>query len=194
MAEKLIKSSNVHPKFSMCCLSGNIVLPPLHPISPELHHLITAQDNFGKSFCDHIHTYNNALSMTSISRKINETINNGEEAVNDGVVPYVFKLHGELSHKSGSLLPPEGQSPVYAQLYIYDPADAANFHMADAWNTQLDHHTLVTLQDILHCCHPAAQMYRQAHELTRNMPPEQQCKKSESLQVAVGSQKGWSHR
>ena len=48
--------------------------------------------------------------------------------------------------------------------------------MANAWNAHLDHHTLITLQDMLYRCHPAVQMYKQAHELTRNMPPEQQCK------------------
>ena len=48
--------------------------------------------------------------------------------------------------------------------------------MANAWNAHLDHHTLLTLQDMLYCRHPAVQMYKQAHELTRNMPPEQQCK------------------
>ena len=176
MAEHLTASSNRNPRFGMCCLSGKIVLPPLHPVPPELLQLLTAQDDIGKSFRDHIRTYNNALAMTSIGRKIDESVNNGEEAVNDGVGPYVFKLHGELSHKIGSLLPSEGEPPVYAQLYIYDPADAVNFRMANAWNTQLDRNTLVVLQDMLYRRHPAVQMYKQAHELTRNMLPEQQCK------------------
>jgi hypothetical protein len=112
----------------MCCLSGKIVLPPLHPVPPELWELLTTQDVIGKAFCEHIHTYNKALAMTS---KTDETVNEGEEGVNDGIGPYVFKLHGELFHRSGSLLPPEGESPVYAQLYIYDPGDAANFWMAN---------------------------------------------------------------
>jgi hypothetical protein len=107
--------------------------------------------------------------MTSIGRKVDESINDGEG-------PYIFRLHSALSHKSGSLLLPEGEPPVFAQLYIYDPADAVNFQMANRWNTQLNHHTMVTLQDMLHRHHPAVQMYKQAHELTRNMPPEQQCK------------------
>ena len=155
MAEHFTVSSNRNPRFGMCCLSGKIVLPPLHPVPPELLQLLTAQDNIGKSFRDHIRTYNNALAMTSIGRKVDESVNNGEEAVNDGVGPYVFKLHGQLSHRIGSLLPAEGESPVYAQLYIYDPADAVNFRMANAWNSQLDRTTLVILQDMLYRCHPA---------------------------------------
>jgi hypothetical protein len=169
MAERLTSSSNLRPKFGMCCLSGKITLPPLHQPPPELMQLLTSQDPVSKDFREHIRNYNNALAMTSIGRKVDESINDGEG-------PYIFRLHGALSHKSGSLLPPEGEPPVFAQLYIYDPADAVNFQMANRWNTQLDHHTMVTLQDMLHRHHPAVQMYKQAHELTRNMPPEQQCK------------------
>jgi hypothetical protein len=146
-------------------------LPPLHPPPPELLQLLTAQDDVSKRFRDHIRTYNNALAMTSLGRRMEE-----HENLNDGAGPYVFSLHGELSHKSGSLLPAEGEAPVYAQLYIYDPADAVNFRTANTWNRNLDHHTLVTLQDMIHRHHPAVQMYKQAYELTRNMPPEQQCK------------------
>ena len=144
MAEHLTASSNTNPRFGMCCLSGKIELPPLHPVPPELLQLLTVQDDIGKSFRDHIHNYNNTLAMTSIGRKIDESVNNGEDAVNDGVGPYVFKLHGELSHKAGSLLPPDRESPVFAQLYVYDPADAVNYCMANAWNAHLDHHTMVT--------------------------------------------------
>jgi hypothetical protein len=146
MAEHLTASSRINPRF-MCCLSGKIVLPPLEQPPPELLHLLTAQDDIGNSFCDHIRTYNNALTMTSISHKIDESVNNGPEAVNDGFGPYVFKLHGELSHRSGSLLPPKGQSSVYAQLYIYDPTDSMDCCMENSWNAHLHHNTLATLKE-----------------------------------------------
>lgn len=34
--------------------------------------------------------------------------------------PYSFVLSGQNHHLIGSLLPPPGNPPVYAQLYIYD--------------------------------------------------------------------------
>jgi len=40
--------------------------------------------------------------------------------INKGPGPYVFKINGQVHHRIGSLLPDEGKSPVYAQLYIYD--------------------------------------------------------------------------
>ena len=132
MAECLTASSNTNLRFGMCCLSGKINLPCLHPVPPNLLHLLTAQDDIGKSFRDHICTYNNALAMTSIGCKIDNSVNNGEEAVNNGVGLYIFKLHGELSHKIGSLHPPDGEPSIYAQLYIHDPADAINSWMANA--------------------------------------------------------------
>ena len=80
-----------------------------------------------------------------------------DQSVNNGVGPYIFKLHN-LSHRISSLL---------------SEADAVNFHLANAWNCQLSCNTLVLLQDMLYCCHSAVQIYKQAHELTRNMLPDQ---------------------
>ena len=151
MAKHLTASSLANPRFVICCLSGKIVLPPLHPVPPELLHLLTAQDDISKSFHDHIRTYNNALTMTSIGRKIDESVNNGEQAVNNGFGPYVFKLHGELCHKIGSLLPPEGEPPVYAQLYIYDL-----MLLISGWPMHGMHSSIITLWSPSKTCSTAA--------------------------------------
>ncbi|XVF80466.1 hypothetical protein PTKIN_Ptkin15bG0076200 [Pterospermum kingtungense] len=37
--------------------------------------------------------------------------------------PYVFRLCGQNHHKIGSLLPVDGETPKFAQLYIYDTAN-----------------------------------------------------------------------
>ena len=52
--------------------------------------------------------------------------------------PYVFKVQGHLCHKARSLIPREGQAPVYAQLYIYNAQDALNSHINHATNASLD--------------------------------------------------------
>ncbi len=108
--------------------------------------------------------------MTSVGRDINRSINEG------GQGPYTFVLHGQLSHWAGSLLPNEDAAPRYAQLYIYDTDVALNHCLQHHANIQLNPQTLATLQDMLYRSHPAVQLYRQAFELTRNMPPEQQCR------------------
>ena len=102
--------------------------------------------------------------------------NKDKEINRHGGGPYVFKVQGCLCHKAGSLIPREGQAPVYAQLYIYDAQDALNFHMNHAENAFLDCTTMQTLQDMLYCHHPGIGLYKQAIELTRKMGPDQQCK------------------
>ena len=108
--------------------------------------------------------------MTSVGRKVDESLNQR------GGGPWSYRLYGELIHRAGSLLPPEGVAPIYSQLYIYNPATALTHHQLNQWNSALDPHTLATLQNMLYTLHPGVQMYKQAFELTRNLPPQQQCR------------------
>ena len=54
-----------------------------------------------------------------------------DHSINQGNGPPVFRIQGELAHWSGTLLPEPGHSPVYAQLYIYDPSTAVGYRMAN---------------------------------------------------------------
>ena len=56
----------------------------------------------------------------------------------------MFKVQGRLYHCIGSLLPQPDSSPVYAQLYIYDPQEALDFRMNNAANTTLNRQTMQT--------------------------------------------------
>ena len=132
--------------------------------------LLSGQNHIAKQFRENIRKYNNALAMTSLDCKVDESVNR------NGAGPYVFKVHGQLSHKAGSLLPSEGQTPLYSQLYIYDGSEALNYRMGHAANHNLDRGTMQILQDTLYNHHPGVAMYKQALELTANMPPEHQCK------------------
>ena len=98
----------------MCCYQGKISLPSLDATPHDLHNYLTSQDPVAKEFHNHICTYNYALAMTLVGRELNYTINQHGEG------PYTFILQGRLNHLAGSLLPAEGNAPVYAQLYIHD--------------------------------------------------------------------------
>ena len=160
--EKIQKSRIEDPDFGMCCLRGKIKIPKLDDPPPELLNLLSGQDDISKKFHDHIRTYNNALAMTSLGCQQDNAINNGGG-------PYVFKVQGRLCHRSGSLIPWEGQHPVFAQLYIYDPQEALQFRMNHPANSDLHIQTMQTLQDMLHRRHPAVQLYKQAIEMTQNV-------------------------
>jgi len=153
----------------MCCYSGKVSLPSLHAIPPKLYNLLADHaDPRGTAFQDNICNYNNALAMTSVGRQLNHTLNNSGG-------PWVFKLHGQLTHRIRSLLSQPIFAPSHAQLYIYNIQYALQCHMARPVNSGLDPHTLQKLQNMLYCCHPAVQLYKQAWELTANLPLEQQC-------------------
>jgi hypothetical protein len=167
--ERLTKSSKRHPKFGMCCYSGKIILPKLHKLPQELYKYLVGSDPISKGFRLNIRTYNNALAMTSVGRKLDYSVNMGRG-------PYVFKLHGELSHRIGSLLPAEGEEPLYAQLYVIDTAHAHDMRMINPWNAMLDAGVMQNLQDMLHNCHPAVQFFKQAFTKTSNMSRDQNCR------------------
>ena len=137
---------------------------------PELLDLLTRQDEVGKKFRDHIRNYNNALAMTSLGCDQDKNINR------DGGGPYVFKVHGRLYHQSGSLIPNQGRRPIYSQLYIYDPQDALDYRMNHTANSMLDRTTMETLQDMLYRRHPGVQLYKQAFQITRDIPLGQNCR------------------
>ena len=157
MDEKLSASHRNHPTFGTCCFNGKIDLPKLHEPPPELCQLLEGTDVVAKNFRKDIRRYNNALAMTSVGCKT-------DNSVNQGAGPYVFKIHGKLTHHSGSLLPAPNGHPTYAQLYIYDPAIALDYHMGHQANSTLHRETMQQLQDMLWRKHPGVQLYRQAHE------------------------------
>ena len=77
--------------------------------------------------------------MTLVGRKLDNSINRA------GGGPYTFRLHGELIHRAGSLLPPDGDPPIYAQLYIYDLEVALNHRLLNQHNSNLHPDTLRVL-------------------------------------------------
>ena len=99
--EHLTRSSLRSPKFGKCCLSGKIWLPTLNQPPPELHNLLSSQDPRAKGFRTNIRKYNDTLAMTSVGRNLLPM---------EGGGPYVFKVHGSLSHWAGFLLPISLQS------------------------------------------------------------------------------------
>lgn len=66
-----------------------------------------------KYLLQHIRPYNNMFYFTSMGGKIDRSVNSGH-------APPVFRMHGQIFHLIGSMLPSDGESPKFAQLYIND--------------------------------------------------------------------------
>ena len=116
--ERLTASRKDNVVFGTCCNSGRVELPPLEPPLDVIKKLFTRQDPTSKEFRSNIRQYNNAFTFTSLGVPKRRVV------THTGGGPYSFQIHGELCHWSGSLTPSEGEDPVFAQLYIYDPATA----------------------------------------------------------------------
>lgn len=118
--ERINKQRNtIVPDFSLCCGHGKVKLPPLQEPPIIMKKLLSGEDSRSKHFTQNIRGYNMMFSFTSMGGKIDNTVNNGSG-------PYVFKLHGLNYHRIGSLLPEEGSTPKFAQLYIYDTENEVN--------------------------------------------------------------------
>ena len=100
--------------FTMCCLKGKVMLPSLKKPPATLDRLFFNKDTpDSKNFYDNIRQYNNMFSFTSMSGKVNHSLNSGG-------APYSYVLSGMNYHYIGDLTPSEGHKPVFSQLYIHD--------------------------------------------------------------------------
>ncbi|KIJ10636.1 hypothetical protein PAXINDRAFT_85770 [Paxillus involutus ATCC 200175] len=161
-SEKLSKSTRLHKHFGMCCLEGQVQLKPFLAWPPELNQLFLNDHQFVKKICH----YNSTLAFTSLGVGVDERMTHRSGTSS-------FRIHGGLHHFMGSLLPPEGQDPCYAQLYIYDAEEATEICLHRDGNQQLDHDILHNLHDMLLNHHPYVNIYKHAHQVLLEKPPEQ---------------------
>ena len=119
--------------FSLCCLKGKVVLPPLKKPPDFLNHLFFDKDSKeSKNFYANIRQYNNMFSFTSMGGQIMNVNERGRG-------PYSFVLSGQNYHNIGSLLPVEGARPVYSQLYIFDTDNEVANRISAVTYVQINH-------------------------------------------------------
>jgi hypothetical protein len=164
-AEKLTSSTRNDKKFGMCCLQGQVQLPLLPEPPATLRDLLCGRSALSPHFHKHIRQYNSALAFTSLGVKIDHSVT-GTTGV------YSFRVHGELCHKMGSLLPEnETMEKSYAQLYVHDPDEALNIRQRR--NPACQRPIMHALQDMLYNVNPFIPVYQQAHRILSSKPPEQ---------------------
>ena len=152
--EKDQNSSKKSPSFAVCCAGGKVNLPPLLRPPPYLLDLYTLPGSVSNSFRKNVRAYNNLLSCASFGANIDKGFQ--KRSVSN------FQIHGQVYHCIGPLLPEDGHSPMFAQLYIYDTAhENENRHsiMQD-----LDSDILQRLQNMLDEFNPYIQSFRQARD------------------------------
>jgi hypothetical protein len=149
------------PVFSTCCAKGKVILPPLQELPPPLNILLTGTDLCSRTFRQNIRMYNSALSFTSIGAKIDQQIT-GTSGI------YTFRIHGEMYHRIGSLLPNPETQPQFAQIYIYDTDHEIQNRLSII--PDLDFNILAELQQMLHDINPYVNNFRQVGNLLKDNP------------------------
>lgn len=101
---------------------------------------------------------------------------NIDNSVNDGRGPPLFKICGQVHHRIGSLLPPDGSPPKFLQLYIYDTADEITNRLQcldtnREYNEDLNPNIVQSLTRMLDIHNPFVKKFRMARDhLAGNEP------------------------
>ena len=98
----------------LCCSKGNVQLDEFPRLQSFLQHLYEGIDSNGKHFLANIRTYNSVFQMTSFGCN---------EVSMTGFNPS-FRIQGQVYHLIGSIVPTEGESPKFAQIYFIDDRES----------------------------------------------------------------------
>ena len=142
----------------ICCHGGKVLLPPLAPYPEDLRQLLTSQNAQTRNFLKNIRQYNSSLAFASFGAKV---------VYPPGRGPDVFRIHGQINHRSGSLIPREGTSPKYSQLYIIEGDRAVNARLQHETNSKCKRDIMTKLTTILERVSPYAAAYKHMHEVVR---------------------------
>ena len=132
--------SRVDPIFNRCCNQGDIVLSPLEVIPTLLQQLLDGEDQQAKEFRQNIRAYNSLLSFTSCGAKVDETL------VSDTRGIFTYRIHGEMYHSMGSLLPSSNiNQPKFLQMYFFDTENETDHRLNHMPNR--DRQVIIRLQE-----------------------------------------------
>ena len=79
--------------------------------------------------------------------------------------PYVFRIHGQIYHRSGNLHPAAGEQPSYGQLYILEGNEAVQQRMEHAENQPCQPVMMQELQEAILEVSPYARAYKHMQQI-----------------------------
>ncbi|KAL6902302.1 hypothetical protein ACP4OV_005178 [Aristida adscensionis] len=144
--ERIVSESSFNQQrivYKLCCRSGCVSLPARRPFPSPLREL-----------------YNSMFAFTSLGVDVDRSVNIG-----DG--PYVFHINGVVHHRIGSLIPPPGRRPEYAQLYIYDTLNEVDHRLGIfpvEGHDEPDPFIVAALIDTLNEVNPLVRKFRMARD------------------------------
>ncbi|KAL8120815.1 hypothetical protein AgCh_017848 [Apium graveolens] len=105
--------------------------------------LVVEKGRLSRHFFSKSRVYNNMFALCSFGGMIDDSVNKGKG-------PYVFCVSGKIYHKFGSLIPPDGCKPKFAQLYMYDSHEAIDHRLNFSKDRDgVDASIVATLQEMI---------------------------------------------
>lgn len=143
-------------RFSLCCQQGRVKLPPVRETPSPLRELLETPN-----FMPHIRVANSLLAFSSMGAHIDHSVTGTPGT-------YTYRVHGQVIHRIGSLLPEDGNQPEYLQLYIVDTEnELANRKRAignGSSSLPLDDDVILKLIEILDSNNHRARTFRHARD------------------------------
>jgi len=144
-------------KFTICCQKGRVNLEPIRR-SELIENLMTGKHEESKNFMANIRSYNSSLAFVSMGAKIVPPPGHG---------PYCFRIHGQIYHRTGTLIPENDEVKQFAQLYILDPTAASEERMRLNENQGCLPALMTELSTYMTQINPYAQAYKMLHEVEK---------------------------
>ena len=150
---------NTRGKFTLCCCNGKVALPVDENYPRQLSALMKYGHPDSVNFMSHIRNYNNALAFASIGCNI---------SIPPGRGPFTFRIHGQVYHQIGPLMPEPGREHAYGQLYILDSDEALQRRMARPSNTECRPRLMQFLEGVLQQVNnPYIGAFKHMHQVVR---------------------------
>ncbi|CAN1799654.1 ATP-dependent DNA helicase PIF1 [Linum perenne] len=122
---------------------------------------MTSEDSECRHFREYIRVYNGVFCFTSMGGKVQHTLNSGN-------APYIYSIGGQIFHRLGSLIPSEGNSPQFAQLYVHDTNNEIEHRMTSStdgvYTKSLSHHIVRALRDMFDENNVLVKVFRYARD------------------------------
>lgn len=159
-AEKV--QSGSFRRVTLCCKGGKLAHLPALPDAPEpLRSWLQSSDGRGRHFRENIRRYNAAMSFVSFGANLEV-----KTGAPNNRAPPVCIVHGAVYHHSHPLHAAEPTDARFAQLYLYDAAEAARLRQQRDAVLRMD--MLSELGDMLGVLqNPYALAYHRMGELTK---------------------------
>ncbi|XP_074351612.1 uncharacterized protein LOC141690736 [Apium graveolens] len=144
---------NIGPPTSTC-----VQLPPEKQPTEPLRSLLYGSERTIHFKLNH-HLYNSLFVMCSSGGKIDHKINKGG-------APYCFKVKGQNLHLLGSMLPADGESPKFCQVYIYDTENELEnrMNLIGGSRDEIDESIVEALMDMLNQHNELVRQFHTARE------------------------------